>query len=133
MPMSFIVAFSRSRSLRSSSSSCVSSLRAPLTVPGLSVRGRRLGFASGFLSLSPLTREERARQSKDNERLLDRDGGELLGGGELNVVSFSTCGEGLEFKRAAIVFRRFGLGSAPADVSGDGIVAVGVAGDFPGS
>ena len=130
MPMSFIVASRRSRSLRSSSSSCVSSLRAPLTLPGLSVRGRRLGLASDFLSLSPPTKEESARQSKDNERLLDRDGGELLGGAELNVVSFSTCGEGLEFKRAAIVFRRFGFESAPAEMSGGASVAVGVAGDF---
>ena len=107
MPMSFMVALSRSRSLRSSSSSCVSSLRAPLMLPGLSVRGRRLGFTSGFLSLSPLTKEENARQSKDNERLLGRDGGELLGGGELNVVSFSTRGGGFESVRAYIVLRRF--------------------------
>jgi hypothetical protein len=67
MPMSFIVAFMRSRSRLSFSSSCVSSLRAlPVTpAPGFRVSGRRFGFSAGFLS--PLKREK-LFQSKERER-----------------------------------------------------------------
>src|SRR5258708_4822833 len=130
MPMSFMVACNRSRSLRSSSSSCVSSLRAPLTLPGLSVRGRRLEFASGFLSFSPLKKGENARQSNDNERRFEREGGKLLGGGESNVVSFSARGVGFGLDPENREFLRFGFLSASAEVSGDVIVSVGVAGDF---
>src|SRR6266702_40044 len=128
MPMSFMVAFNRSRSLRSSSSSCVSSLRAPLMLPGLSVRGRRLGFASGFLSFSPLTKGVNERQSKDNERRFEREAGELLRGGESNVVSFSVRGWGFVLDRENKVFLRFGFLSASAAVSGEVIASVGFAG-----
>ena len=89
MPISFIVAWSRSRSLLSSSSSNVSSLRAPVTtglLPARSVKGLRLGFGSGFFSFPP--NMLKLFQSNDSER---RDRVAVGGFGEL--VVFGVTGE----------------------------------------
>ena len=75
MPMSFMVAFNLSRSLRSSSSSSVSSLRAPATEGTDKVSGRKFGCGSGFLSPPP-PNMEKFFQSNDKERL-----DALFGGG----------------------------------------------------
>ena len=88
MPMSFIVAWRRSRSRLSSSSSVVSSFRAPVIefVPALRVRGRRWALGeSAFLSPSFPLKSEKPRQSNDNDRRDDRVDG--AGAGGLLVVS----------------------------------------------
>ena len=100
MPISFIVAWSRSRSLLSSSSSNVSSLRALVTtglLPARSVRGLRFGFGSGFLSFPP--NMLKLFQSNDSERREARADAGGFGGlavfgvvGELNVVSPGDAG-----------------------------------------
>lgn len=104
IPISFMVAFSRSRSLRSSSSSYVSSLRAPVIgAPAFKVNGRKLAEGSGFFSPPNI---EKLFQSNDIDRRdarLEADGaggddvllcGEAVwdGGGEVNVVRRSPCG-----------------------------------------
>ena len=69
IPMSFMVAFNLSRSLRSSSSSWVSSFRAPVMIggaPGLRVKGRRFGGVTSFLSFPP--NMEKLFQSNDMDR-----------------------------------------------------------------
>ena len=69
IPMSFIVAFRRSRSRRSSSSSWLSSFLAPVTIgpaPAFNVRGRKFAGGSGFFSPPP--NMEKLFQSKDMER-----------------------------------------------------------------
>lgn len=76
IPINFMVAFNRSRSLRSSSSSCVSNFRAPVTTgvePALRVSGRRFGVGSGFFSV-PLN-IEKLLQSKDMDLLEARPAG----------------------------------------------------------
>lgn len=102
MPMSFMVALRRSRSRRSSSSSRLSSFRAPVTMggaPAFNVRGRKFAGASGFLSPPNI---EKLFQSNDIERRDARVLGAAVGGlevwgedavveGELNVVRRS-CG-----------------------------------------
>lgn len=89
MPISFMVAARRSRSRRSSSSSKVSSLRAPVTMggaPAFSVSGRKFGVGGGafFLSLPNIENDDQSNERDLREARVD---GAALGG------SFSGRGE----------------------------------------
>ena len=94
MPMSFIVAWRRSRSRRSSSSSVVSSFRAPVIefVPALRVKGRRWALCgSTFFSPSFPLKSENPLQSNESDRRDERVDGAGAGGLLLLSADFAAA------------------------------------------
>lgn len=106
--MSFIVAFNRSRSFRSSSSSTVSTLRAPVTTlepPGRRLSGRKLGGSGFFSPPAAPVNSEKLRQSKDMDRrwvLTGLSGGGPSLGGDWNKDDVGVDAPGFVDARPAI-------------------------------